>query len=292
MKFDLLPDVLTGAVVLAGLYLLVGLAWVIVFRASRLWNFSTGQMFVLAGYLVATFTAKGLDYWLSGAITILILIVLGVATYYFLLRPFAGQPLFTPVIVTFGLATVIDGIIPIAFGINTKSIKPPFADTNYHWPGGISVSTYDLILPAVALVFYLGLLAFLRWTRFGSQMRASHENTLLASQSGVGIYVIFAVAFAISFLAIALAGITDAQRTLVSTTAIPIGLKGLVPAMVGGLDSVGGALVGALIVAVAESLSILYLGGQYSNFAVFTILLIVLAVRPYGIFGSKEIERV
>jgi branched-chain amino acid transport system permease protein len=123
-------------------------------------------------------------------------------------------------------------------------------------------------------------------------MRAAHESTLLASQSGMNVYLIFSIAFAISFVAVAVAGIANAERTLVSTTAIPLGLKALVPAMVGGLDSIGGLVVGALVVAVAESLSVLYLGAKFSDLAVFSILLIVLAIRPFGLFGSPEIQRV
>lgn len=291
MNLDLLPDVLAGAIVLAGVYTLIGLSWVIVFRAAHLMNFSTGEMLVLAGYLVASLTASGQSYWLAVTITLGILVVLGIGLYRFLLRPFAGQPLFTPVIVTLGFAIVARGFIQIAWGPETRRIIPPFED-GVHRFGGVTLTTYDLILPAAALVMYGGLLLFLRYTRFGGQMRASHENTLLASQSGMNVHAIFAVGFALSFLAAGVAGIANAERTLVATTAIPLGLKGLVPAMLGGLDSIGGVLAGALIVAIAESLTVLYLGAKFSDLVVFSILLVVLAIRPFGLFGSPEIQRV
>jgi branched-chain amino acid transport system permease protein len=292
MNVDLLPDVLAGAVVLAGLYVLIGLSWVIVFRAAHLMNFSTGEMVVLSGYLVASFMAGGQSYWLAVTLTLGIMVVLGILLYRVLLRPFAGQPLFTPVIVTLGFAIIARGFIQIAYGPGTRQIVPPFPNATHHLPLDITLTTYDLIVPAAAIVVYLAVLLFQRGTKLGGQMRAAHESTLLASQSGMNVYLIFSIAFAISFVAVAVAGITNAERTLVSTTAIPLGLKALVPAMVGGLDSIGGLVVGALIVAVAESLSVLYLGAKFSDLAVFSILLLVLAIRPFGLFGSPEIQRV
>lgn len=292
MNLDLLPDVLASAIALAGVYVLIGLSWVIVFRAAHLMNFSTGEMLVLAAYLVASLTAAGQSYWLAVTLTMGVMVVLGIALYRFLLRPFAGQPLFTPVIVTLGFAIIARGAILIVWGPETRRIIPPFEDTVYDFAGGITLSTYDLILPAAALVMYGGLLLFLARTRFGGQMRAAHENTLLASQSGMNVYLIFGVAFGLSFLLATVAGIANAERTLVATSAIPLGLKGLVPAMLGGLDSVSGVLAGALIVAVVESLSVLYLGARFSDVVVFSILLVVLAIRPFGLFGSPEIQRV
>lgn len=292
MNLDLLSDVLAGSMVLAGLYVLIGLSWVIVFRAAHLLNFSTGEMLVLAAYLVSTFITAGQSYWLAITITLTIMVFLGITMYRFLLRPFTGHALFTPVIVTLGFAIIARGAIQIAWGTEPRRIVPPFENEVHNFVGGATLTTYDLILPAAAIVMYIALLLFFRYTRPGRQMRAAHENTLLASQSGMNVYVLFAIGFALSFVALAMAGIANAERTVVQTTAIPLGLKGLVPAMLGGLDSVGGVLAGSLIVATAESLAILYLGAGFSDLVVFSILLVVLAIRPFGLFGSPEIQRV
>lgn len=292
MNLDLLPDVLAGSVVLAGIYLLVGLSWVIIFRASQLMNFATGQFIVLAAFVAATMITGGWNYWITLIIVIVGLAVVGVLSYRFLLRPLAGGDLFTPVIATMGLASVVQGLIQIIWGPNILNIEPPFPSDTLQLPLNITLTTNDLIVPAVALLFYGGLILFLRRTKFGGQMRAANESTLLASQSGMNVYLIFGVAFAISFAALALAGITNAQRSVVALTAIPLGLKGLVPAMLGGLNSVEGVAVGALIVAVVESLVVLYLGADWSNLVVFVILLLVLALRPHGLFGRAEAIRV
>ena len=292
MNVEQLPDVLAGSIVLTGLYVLIGLSWVIIFRAAHLFNFATGELLVLSSFIVAALIGAGHSYWLSVLLGIVMMAVLGVAIYRFLLKPFAGQPVFTPVIVTLGLGFAIRGFIEIIFGSGSRRIDPPFDNTVHSLPGGITLTTFDLIVPCVALVFYLSLLVFLRATKFGGQMRAAHENPLLASQSGVSIYVVFSVAFVISMLAISLAGVSNGQRTIVTTSAVVLGLKGLVPAMLGGLDSVGGVLAGALIVALAETLTIYYIGAGFKDMVVFSILLLVLAFRTTRLFGSREIQRV
>lgn len=292
MNLQLLPDVLAGAIVLSGIYLLVALSWVIVFRASRLWNFATGQFLVLAAFIAATMIAAGINYWVTTVVVVVALGVMGALMYRFLLRPLAGQEMYAPFIVTLGVGIVIQGMIPIIWGPNNLPLPAPFGNTRVNLPAGISLTTNDLIVPIVAVVVYVGLLALLRWTKVGMQTRAANESTLLASQSGINVWILFGLAFAIAFAALALAGIANGQRSLVAISAIPLGLKGLVPAMLGGLNSVPGAAVGAVIVAVVESMVVLYLGADWSNLVVFSILLLVLAIRPYGIFGKAEAQRV
>jgi branched-chain amino acid transport system permease protein len=292
MDLQLLPDVLAGAIVLSGIYLLVALSWVIVYRASKLWNFATGQFLVLAGFLAASMLAAGWNYWLTAVVVVVALGLMGALMYRFLLRPLAGQEMYAPFIVTLGVGIVIQGLIPIIWGPNNLALPAPFSNEPVDLPAGISLTTNDLIVPLVAVVVYGTLLALLRWTKVGGQMRAANESTLLASQSGINVWVLLGVAFAISFAALALAGIANGQRSLVALSAIPLGLKGLVPAMLGGLNSVGGAAVGAVIIAVVESMVVLYLGADWSNLVVFSILLLLLAIRPYGIFGKAEAQRV
>lgn len=289
---SLLPDSLAGAVVLAGTYTLIGLSWVIVFRASQLMNFSTGQFLVLAGFVAATMTSNGWNYWLTMVIVLVGMAVLGVVIYRVIFRPLSGRDLFAPVMATLGVAIILEGLMQIIWGPKPLSITPPFPNKTLHLPLGIRLGVYDLLVPFVALIFWLGVMIFLRRTKFGGQMRAANESSLLASQSGMNVYVVFSVAFVISFLALALAGITYGQQTIVAQTAIPIGLAGLVPAMLGGLSSVGGVAVGAIIVSFAQSLSVLFLGSDWNNLVVYIILLIVLAARPNGLFGKAEVQRV
>jgi branched-chain amino acid transport system permease protein len=292
MNLELLADSLAGSVVLAGTYTLIGLSWVIVFRASQLMNFSTGQFLVLAGFIAASMLGAGWNYWLTLLIVLIGMALLGVLMYRFILRPLAGRELFAPVMATLGVSIILQGVMQIIWGPHSLGITPPFPNTVLHLPLHITTTVYNVIVPGIALVFWLGTILFLRRTKFGGQMRAANESALLASQSGMNVYVIFGVAFAISFMALAFAGITYGQQSLVAQTAIPIGLAGLVPAMLGGLSSVGGVVIGALIVSVAQNLTTLFLGADWSQLTVYVILLIVLAVRPNGLFGNAEVQRV
>jgi len=292
MNLDLLPDVLAGAIVLSGIYLLIALSWVIVFRAAKLWNFATGQFVVLAAFITATLIRSGWNYWLAAVVVLIGMGALGALMYRFLLRPLAGEELYAPFIVTLGVGIVIQGLIPIFWGPNSLPLPAPFENKPLDLPAGITLTTNDLIVPGVAVIVYVALLVLLRWTTVGGQMRAANESTLLASQSGINVWLLFGMAFGIAFGALALAGIANGQRSLVAISAIPLGLKGLVPAMLGGLNSVGGAAVGAVIVAVLESMTVLYIGADWSDLVVFSILLLVLAIRPYGIFGKAEVQRV
>lgn len=292
MSLDLIAQSFAGAVVLAGTYSLIGLSYVIVFRASRLMNFATGQILVLAGFVTASMLNSGWNYWIAVLVALAGMVLLGALTYRFVLRPLAGQELFAPVVATLGLAVIIEGLIQIIWGPHSETITAPFSNPTYHLPLGVTVSLYDLLVPALALLLWLAVLAFLRWTKFGGRMRAANESTLLASQSGMGVYVIFGVAFAISFVALGLAGITYGQQSVIASSAIPIGLVGLIPAMLGGLDSVGGVVLGSLIVALVQDFSVLFLGSDWSNLTVYVILLVILAVRPNGLFGSPVIQRV
>ncbi|MEJ1922207.1 branched-chain amino acid ABC transporter permease [Microbacterium sp. KHB019] len=292
MNISLLPDVIAGSIVLAGIYLLIALSWVIIYRASKLWNFATGQFLVLAGFMAATLIAWGVNYWVASLVVVVVMAACGVLMYRFLLRPLTGQEMYAPFIVTLGVGIVIQGLIPMIWGPNNLPLPAPFPSATLGLPFGITLTVNDLIIPILAFTVWVGLLAFLRWTKVGGQMRAANESTILASQSGMNVWLLFGLAFAIAFGALALAGIASGQRSLVALSAIPLGLKGLVPAMLGGLSSVGGAAVGALIVAIVESMVVLYLGADWSNLVVFAILLVVLALRPQGLFGRAEAARV
>ena len=292
MGVSQLPDVLMGAFVLAALYVLVGLSWIVVFRASQFLNFATGQTLIIGPFLLTTFQAHGFGYASSALLTMGIMAVFGFLFYRLLLKPFTGYPILTTVIVTMGVAIILDNSIQIVFGVGSRTIELPFEDVAYSLPGGIRLTRLEALLLGTSALFYAGLLVFLGRAKLGMQMRAANEDVVLASQTGLDVSWIFGVAFSISFAALTLAGIGSAQRTLVSASAIPLGLQGLVPAMVGGLDSVGGVLAGALIVAVIGSFTTFYLGLQYNDLVVYAILLVVLALKPNGLFGTQEVRRV
>lgn len=292
MNFGLLPDILTAAVVLSGIYVLIALAWVIVFYAAHLVNFATGEMLVIGGFGVATAMTEGFSYSVAVLSSLVVVALIGAGIYVGLLRPLAGHTLLTPVIVTFGAAVVLQGLILLVWGSSPRFIDAPGSDLAFSLPGGITLTALGLVIPVVALIVYFGALLVTNGTSVGLRMRAAHESALLASQRGIHIYTIFAIAFTLATVLAALAGILHTQRSVVSWSIIPMGIKGLVPALIGGLDSIKGVLPGALIVGFAESLAVLNFGARFSDVTVFTLLLLVLLVRPSGLFGTIHAQRV
>lgn len=293
MKLDLLPDVLVNSAVLGSVYALIALGWVFIYRASRVFNFATGQFLLFGTYLFFWLsTTQSFPIWVAILGAVVLTGVTGAIVYYVLLKPLAGQPIFTAVILTLGLAIVMTRLVRIVWGSGPKSLRKPTDVEAFQLPGGAVLTNYGVVTIAVTLLVFGGLILFLRRSRLGVQMRAAAEQPLLASQTGIQINRVFAVSWAIAVAVAALAGFSHAYTTVLNPDIEHIGIRGIAPALVGGLDSVGGALVGGLLVAVVENVLALYLGPQVRVAAAFFALFLVLILRPSGLFGTAEIRRV
>jgi branched-chain amino acid transport system permease protein len=155
-------------------------------------------------------------------------------------------------------------------------------------PGGARISIFAALLVASTALIYAGLFAFLRFGNWGIRMRAAGQNPLLAAQRGINLNAIYALAWALSTLTGSIAGMLIALDSGLDQTMVVIGLKAFAPALVGGLDSLLGALVGAIIVASAEVLAIHYIDPLLSDVVPFLVLIAALIVRPWGLFGTRE----
>jgi branched-chain amino acid transport system permease protein len=293
VKLALLPDALVSSVVLAAVYSLIALSWVLLFRSTKVLNFGTGQIFVLGGFvLVSVYAHFGRNLLVALPLTLLVLAAFGGLVPIVVLRRLARQPLFSSVMLTMGLAIMITGLMAITWGTSNRSVPPAGTNTVFHLPGNAFLSTYGLAAIVSALAVFAGVGIFFQRSRMGVQMRAAAEGPLLASQRGVNLTLVYSVSWGMSFVAAAVGGILFSYTNVLSLSSVDIGLRGLAPALIGGLDSIRGALVGALLVAVVESLAVLYLGGEAKSAAAYAVLLAFMAFRPYGLFGSPEIRRV
>ncbi|MPY91868.1 MAG: hypothetical protein GEV08_02050 [Acidimicrobiia bacterium] len=293
MSFDVLPDVLVSSIVLASTYALVALGWVFIFRATGILNFATGQFLVLGAYFFFwTSIQLELPFWLALPIALLMIAALGALVYLGTLRPLAGQPMFSPIMVTLGLSIIMTSAMTIIWGAQSRVLTPPMDNNTYQLPGDAVITTFGIITIAVALMVYGALMSFLRLSKRGIQMRATAENPLLASQRGINVDVIFVIAFAVAVSAAALAGLSYSFSNILAPSAVALGLRGLAPALIGGMDSIGGALIGSVVVAFIETAAVTQWGGDIKDMAAFLVLLVALAVRPYGLFGTPEIRRV
>ena len=277
--------------VLASIYALIGCGYVLIYRTSRVLNLAHGELMMVAAYLLLTtaslFSGHPLTAFVASA---LLGLVVGVAVYVVLMRKMTGERVLAAVLATVALGILLRGIVVLIW-----SAQQQYPGQALGWPnpalelpggGRISVAAATLVLTTAAV--YASLFAFLRYTRWGIRMRAAGQNPLLAAQRGIRLHGVYALAWGLSTFTGGLAGMLIALDSGLEQTMVVIGLKAFPAALVGGLDSLVGAIVGALIVAGAEVLLIHYVNPLLADVVPFLVLIAMLMVRPWGLFGTRE----
>lgn len=287
-------DIVVGSLLLASMYALVAFAWVLMFKTTGMLNLATGSQMALGAFIFDTLTRSLALPWIV-AVPGWLLSGLAIAwvTQMGLFRRLAGQPEFVLVVATLGLASVLKGITSLAWGTESRLLREPFPDTVYHLTSQATLTTYGVATVIVAaLVFALSAYFFAR-TKTGVEMRVTAENAILAAQSGVRVDRVYIVGWWMSIGIGSLAGILYAYNTALSIgVGDALGLRGIAPALVGGLDSIWGVIAGALIVAFAEVLGVKLFGGEMQDVTAWLVILLVLLVKPNGLFGSSAVTRV
>jgi len=289
-------QLIANTLVLASTYVLLAIGYVVVYRASRVLNLAHGELMMLGGYAFFTLVsaAPGQPIVALPA-ALFVSFLVGVGVYFAVMRPMAGHPLFSAVLVTVSLGILLRGLVILGW---TADIKYPLAVAGYQntprrLPGGAVLSDVDLLSILTAGALLLGLWLFFTKSRLGIQMRATAENPRLAAQRGINIHLVFAVSWGISTFAAGLAGVLYASSVRLDPEVGVIGLKAFPVALVGGLDSLPGVLPAGLAIALLETLAIKYVSPLLSEVVPFLVLLLMLCVRPWGFLGTREeIERV
>jgi branched-chain amino acid transport system permease protein len=206
------------------------------------------------------------------------------------MRKLTGEMVLAAVLTTVALGILLRGLVVLIWSAQQQYPAQPleFSNPAIELPGGARISTFAAILVLVTAATYALVFGFLRFGRWGVRMRAAGQNPLLAAQRGVNLHAIYALAWSLSTLTGSIAGMLIALDSGLDSTMVIIGLKAFPAALVGGLDSLVGALVGALIVATAEVLAIHYIDPLLSDVVPFLVLIAMLAVRPWGLFGTRE----
>ncbi len=286
-------DMVVSALVLAGAYILLGLSWVVIFRATRVLNLAVGQFMAIGAYMAFTFLVVFKMPFLLAILLALVSVALFAGlTFHLFVRPLHGQPHFVVVVLTIGWSIVIGGAISIIWGPDLHVLPQPIPDKVYLLPFGARLSTYGAATVIVAVVTATALVLFFRFSKLGIRMRAAAELPVLASQSGVNITVLFFIAWALAGICTTFAGISFGYTNVVSPAVAQIGLRGLTPALIGGFESLPGTILGAIILAFVEVVGVRLLGGEAEDAVVAAVLLAFLMVRPTGVFGAAEVRRV
>jgi branched-chain amino acid transport system permease protein len=285
-----------NGIVVGSIYALVALGFVIIYKSSGVLNFAQGEFLLLGGYVFWALTEGHAPWPYAAGLTIVFSILLGLALERLILRPMIGEPIISVIMVTLGLSSVLRAIVLGAWGTDTRPYPALFSNEPLML-GPVPISRGYLFSMMIAGALLLAFTLFFRYSRVGIAMRATAFSQEVAQSMGISVRRIFAVSWSIAAVVSALGGILlGALRGGVDGSLSVLGLKALPVVILGGLDSVAGAIVGGLVVGVLENLSGGYLdpifGGGVKEVAPFVALVLILMVKPYGLFGKVKIERV
>jgi branched-chain amino acid transport system permease protein len=286
-----------SGIAVGGVYSLMALGFVLIFKASSVVNFGPGELVLFGAYVSwATILQMKLPLLLALPLTLAVAILLGLVIERGVLRPLIGEPIISVIMVTFGFASVIRGFLNMTWGSDTRPFPVLFSPEPFR-VGAVAVSPVHL-WSFVGVMLLLGAFSlFFRWSLTGMAMRATADNQQVAQSLGVSVKWIFALSWCIATSVSTLGGIIlGSVRGGVDFSLAELGLKVFPVVILGGLDSVAGAIIGGVLIGVLENLSGGYLdpimGGGVKEVAPFVALVVILMLRPHGFFGKAEIERV
>jgi len=287
---------ITNGVLLGLMYALIALGFVLVYKATDAINFAQGEFVMIAGFAIAVAMAVyGAPWWLAAAVGLAGMIGFGFGLERVVLRPLLGRPVVAVIMATIGLAAVLRGFGPLVWGAQTRALPLPISDEPIVL-GPLLIPPIQLVGAAVSLLFLAGFSWFFFKSRKGVAMRAVADDQQVAMAMGINVERYFALAWAMAGVVSALGGIVWGNLLGVDVHLSLVGLKVFPVVILGGLDSIPGAIVGGLIVGVVENVAAGYIdplvGGGVKDFAPYVLMIVALMFRPYGIFGKRIIERV
>ena len=302
MEFFL--EVLVGGLLSGVMYSLVAIGFVLIYKSSGVFNFAQGTMLLLAALTFVSMTERQVDFKIAFIITLVMMVVLGIIVERTVMRPLANQSLLSLFMATVGLNYFLEGLAQGVWDSAVHGLElgisndPIFLIDEFPALGlDIIISQFDIAAATIAAVMILGLTLFFQYTRTGLSLRAVSDDHMAAMAVGIPLNRIWAIVWAVTGVICLIAGLLWGDRVSVSFTLTAAVLKGLPVILIGGLTSIPGAIVGGLIIGASEKLGEIYLaelfGGQgIEHWWAYTTALIFLMIRPTGIFGEKQIERV
>lgn len=290
-------QILVNGILTGFIYVLMALAIVIVYKSSSIFNFAHGSLVGLCTFFVWQMVVGwGLPLWMTFLLELAVIAVLAYAIQWLVLRPLTGQPLMAAIMATIALSEVFSGIV-VLFWPGPGRVLPVWIEMSVLKIGPIAISSESLTNVVVCALCFAIFLLFFQKTKLGLAMRGTAEDHTLAQSDGVKVDLIFVVSWFVAILVAAIGGVLMSSLYGVSYESLnSLGMKALAVVILGGMESILGALLGGLIIGVVEALGSGYIdplvGGGFSEVAPYIVLLIILAIRPYGLFGYQRIERV
>lgn len=297
MNYELLLQLLLNGIIIGTLYGVVAMCFVLIYKASQIVNFAQGE-FLLIGAWVCWWILTDLQIpfvW-GFLLTLVFMMLFGILLQVVVLRPMIGEPIISVIMVTIGLSIFFQALMSWLFGVFVQPF-PPIFETSTMNVFGLQVQTVYLMSMVISLIIMVVFAWFFKYSRFGLAMRATAFDQQAAQSLGISIKQVFAASWAISAMVSALAGVTVGIVNGVSSGLSFIGIKVFPAVILGGLDSIVGAVIGGLVIGVLENVAE-FADSQYLNIgnmyvvAPFYVLIIILMIKPYGLFGTRDIERI
>jgi branched-chain amino acid transport system permease protein len=291
--------VLVGGLLAGVMYALVALGFVLIYKASGVFNFAQGAMVFFAALTFVSLVERGWNLWLALVVTLAVMVVLGMVTERVVLRPLVNQPPITLFMATIGLTFVLEGLSQLIWGSQPHGLELGIPDMPIEWLSqkwNVNISQFDIFAALVAGVLVAVLAVFFHKTRIGRALRAVADDHQAALAVGIPLQHIWAIVWAVAGFVALVAGLMWGVRNGVQYALTFVALKALPVLILGGFESIMGAIVGGLIIGASEKLAEVYVGpffgGGIESWFAYVVALLFLLVRPEGLFGEKHIDRV
>jgi len=290
----LLLQIIVAGIAQGCVYGLIALGFVLIYKATETVNFAQGELMMLGAFCgLAGVTVLGLPLWAAGILAVVAMAVAGLVIERGIIRPVLGQPAFSIVMITFGLGYMARGLVTMIPGIgtDTHSLAAPYKGEVLN-VGGLVLAAEQMVIIAATTLLCAGLFALFRYSRIGVAMQASSQNQLAAYYMGIPVQRLNGLVWALAAAVAAVAGVLLAPQTFVHANMGFIGLKAFPAAIVGGFSSLPGAIVGGLLIGLVEAFSGFYLPEGFKDVMPYVVVLVMLAVKPTGLFGGNARKKV
>src|SRR5437667_571552 len=287
---------MSNGILIGLMYSLIALGFVLVYKATDAVNFAQGEFVMISGFVVVGgLTVVGVPLWLSVAVALVGMVAFGFALERLMLRKLIGRPVIAVVMATIGLASILRGLGPYTIFQGTRPLPLPLREEPFML-GPLFIPPIQLLGGGVSLVFLAAFGYFFLKSRQGIAMRAVADNQQVAMAMGIDVERYFGLAWAMTGIVSALGGVLWGNMLGVDVNLALVGFKVFPVVILGGLDSIPGAIIGGLIVGIVENVAAgyvdPYVGGGTKDFAPYVLMILALMIRPYGIFGKRIIERI
>ena len=278
---------------MGSIYALVALGFVLVYKSTDVLNLAHGEFLMLGSYFSLTILAtEGLNFFVGLIIILIVMALFGLFIHYGIMRRMVGQSFFAIVLATVGIATVIRAVLLMLYGPQERGRMTSLPQGNFE-VGGATIKYVDLIVFAVVALCVAVFFAFFKYTRLGLHMKAVADDLEAAAAMGIDPDRVYAMTWAAALAMAGLGGLLFGHVTAaIDQNLAAIGLRAFPAAVIGGLNSLGGAIVGGIVVGVLEQLAGGHIGTKWREPIAFSVLFVMLLVKPTGLWGRKDLERV